>query len=309
MNDQPSARRTSKKDDLTVIKGIREARQRILRQALSVQTYDDLANSAPEDILMAFKAAGQSIARASVESWIAEARRLAATRSKANAKQYNSRSAKSQSVALFFLEFLTPQELGQTPAYSTRVHYMEQDWDEVIEGIDPLIIWSHMSDVLNEKAPHLARALKASVEAHMAEKAAPGAPPRRRPRIPTPADSPQEKRLRDALREVERVVGNPVGAGTFQSAATLTPLSPTKRTPGLVAAPMMSAPAQADVPSNLEATGDRLQYYLHKYGMGVEEARVPQPQAQTQRTETAVKPGDNIEEIKLARYIARYGRV
>jgi hypothetical protein len=65
-------------DDLTTISGIKEKRQHLLRQALNVRTYGDLAHLSVDLIESAFRTEGKIVSRRAIQQWIAQARRLAA---------------------------------------------------------------------------------------------------------------------------------------------------------------------------------------------------------------------------------------
>jgi hypothetical protein len=65
-------------DNLTLIAGIGDKRQQLLRQSLHVRTFLDLANLPAAKIEAAFKAEGQIISRDMIDQWIAQAKELAA---------------------------------------------------------------------------------------------------------------------------------------------------------------------------------------------------------------------------------------
>lgn len=68
----------SEHDELTVIKGIGEAKQQWLHEA-NVHTLQDLAALSPDELETALAAAGRRATRSEIESWIAQAKVLAAT--------------------------------------------------------------------------------------------------------------------------------------------------------------------------------------------------------------------------------------
>lgn len=61
---------------LNPIKGIGPARQRLLRELLSIHTVQDLAAASAETIELLLRGAGQSITRAKAADWITQARHL-----------------------------------------------------------------------------------------------------------------------------------------------------------------------------------------------------------------------------------------
>jgi hypothetical protein len=63
-------------DDLTIIKGIKDTRQQLLRDALGIRTFRELAVTSPERIFAAFRAQAQPISRATITQWIEQARIL-----------------------------------------------------------------------------------------------------------------------------------------------------------------------------------------------------------------------------------------
>jgi hypothetical protein len=65
-------------DDLTLISGIANKRQQLLRQSLNIRTFLDLANLSIAEIEAAFKAKGQIVSRDTIEQWQRGARELAA---------------------------------------------------------------------------------------------------------------------------------------------------------------------------------------------------------------------------------------
>jgi hypothetical protein len=65
-------------DDLTVINGIKEKRQKLLRKSLNVRRYQDLANLPVDEIVSTLKAENNIISENEVKRWIAQAGKLAA---------------------------------------------------------------------------------------------------------------------------------------------------------------------------------------------------------------------------------------
>ena len=65
-------------DDLTIITGIKEKRQQLLRQSLNIHTFQDLANCSADEIEAVFKTEGQVVARKLIEQWIVDAQKYAA---------------------------------------------------------------------------------------------------------------------------------------------------------------------------------------------------------------------------------------
>jgi hypothetical protein len=115
-------------DDLTVIKGIKDVRQAWLREQLQVMTYADLAALSVEQIVLALRADGRSVARKTVEFWIKTAADLMDERVETAVSQPKPlRLTEWQPFASFVVEFQERKLAGQPKTQRTKVHYMEAD--------------------------------------------------------------------------------------------------------------------------------------------------------------------------------------
>lgn len=122
-------------DDLTVISGIKEKRQQLLRDSLNVRTYLDLAELSIEEIESALKAEGQIVSRDAIREWIAQAKERAATvnSSSQHDKEHTGDSEWTQ-FASFVVAFETRKVDDQIEEKRTTVHYVEEDTGETWQG-------------------------------------------------------------------------------------------------------------------------------------------------------------------------------
>ncbi len=137
-------------DDLTVIKGIGPTRQEWLRKSFDIQTYNDLAALSPDELEIQLKAEGRIAARAELEGWLIQAKRLAnqanvsspALLSSPRSLAMNNPLVDSvnhwQAFASYVVEFQTRTlEAAQSmPEYRTVVHHMEADIGQTWPGIN-----------------------------------------------------------------------------------------------------------------------------------------------------------------------------
>jgi hypothetical protein len=317
MTSKRGTRERTPQDDLTVIKGIKESRQHLLRSKLAVHTYDDLAQASAEVILGAFKAEGQPITLDSVRGWIAEAARLASTRAahKRESARAAAQDSQWQTLGLFFIEFQAQRDPTRGPIYRTKIHNYKRDIDHVLDGVAAGTVWAYLRQELEQDAPHLAALLHEEARAQPAAMTA-------EPVLPPP--TPPETRLHDVLAELETLIH-----GETQPRAMLSEQPP-------------SAPTPQVSDNGIDLTHARLQYYLDKYEQR-EVAMNPQtpPEAPTDRltrlrqylekygdgtTPVLVaavpaleQPGDNdassdeeqpkMADEKLQSYLAKYGQV
>ena len=135
-------------DDLTVIRGIGLARQKVLRELLDINTYQDLAELPVSEIESRLKAEGQIVSRKSIESWVTQAKDLAGRTGRTDQPDYQSpeenESGKSYSqgredgwkpFASFVIEFQSREIDNKRDEHRTTVHYMEEDTGTVWSGI------------------------------------------------------------------------------------------------------------------------------------------------------------------------------
>ncbi len=137
MNDQP-AHRPDHVDELARIKGIKDARQQLLRDKLGIRTFHDLANASPEVILSLFRAENHPVSLSSVEAWIREAAQLAPTSVPPVPAPLPTapRGEDWHAFALFVVEFQERTSTDGVVERRTKVHHMETDQDSVWEGMD-----------------------------------------------------------------------------------------------------------------------------------------------------------------------------
>jgi hypothetical protein len=135
-------------DDLTVIRGIGLARQKVLRELLDIYTYQDLAELPVSEIESRLKAEGQIVSRKSIESWVTQAKELAERTGRTAQPDFESpevnESGKSYSqaredgwrpFASFVIEFQTREIDSERYERRTTVHYMEEDTGTMWSGI------------------------------------------------------------------------------------------------------------------------------------------------------------------------------
>lgn len=282
-----------KADDLTVIKGIKETRQQLLRKALNIHTYDALAEASAAVVLAAFRAEGQPVTLASVEAWIAEAARLASTRAaqKREASKPSSAGDEWQPLGLFFVEFQGRRDPTRTPEYRTKIHHMETDTDDYLSGLDAADAWMVMAEKLSAEAPHLAAAMRTTVSA-------PGTTQTidkvETPPAPDTATAP-EARLHEVLARLQSLVQG-------------------ESMPPTIAAAAPQASAHAETAHAHEAENSQLQRYLEKYGDGITPATQRHPAtaggtsvAAQNRLAAEPTTAASIKDAKLAHYLEKYG--
>jgi hypothetical protein len=125
--------KAAESDDLTVIEGIGAQRERLLREALGIRTYEALAALSAADAESRLRAEGQVASRSVIEAWIARARELA--RGGKSAQQ------DWRPFAQFVVEFQRRDDAkagAKQPVvrYRTQVHDIEADETKRWAGID-----------------------------------------------------------------------------------------------------------------------------------------------------------------------------
>jgi hypothetical protein len=124
--------RAAEPDDLTVIEGIGAQRERLLREALGIRTYEALATLSAADVESRLRAEGQVASRSVIEVWIARARELA--------KGGKSAQQDWRPFAQFVVEFQRRDAKAgaKQPVvrYRTQVHGIEADETKRWAGID-----------------------------------------------------------------------------------------------------------------------------------------------------------------------------
>jgi hypothetical protein len=150
------------RDDLTVIKGIGPVREKWLAETLAVSSFGELAALSVDEMEAELKAAGKIASRHEIETWIAQAREIAAANVEARPieieKETNSfvendaveRLKKVDKTtgpvalsteeawkpkASFVIEFQTRKGLDQAAEWQTVIQYMESDIEASWTGI------------------------------------------------------------------------------------------------------------------------------------------------------------------------------
>jgi hypothetical protein len=131
--------------DLSEINGIGPVRARWLEATFGVRNARDLATLSPDDIERRLKAEGRStVSRATIESWLADARRHASQAKRGGTTRKPTRPGKKSAVerpvewrpvASFVLEFQS-RAGGAEERWRTAGHYVEQDLDQTWPGLD-----------------------------------------------------------------------------------------------------------------------------------------------------------------------------
>lgn len=150
------------RDDLTLIKGIGQARKTWLAETFDVSSFAGLAALTVDEIETALKASGKLSSRLEIESWIAQAQALAATSTAAQpaeAEQENGELVENgrhsplinregnidamalprgawQPVASFVVEFQSRNGQETAAEWRTVAHYMEADSGASWPGIE-----------------------------------------------------------------------------------------------------------------------------------------------------------------------------
>jgi hypothetical protein len=140
-------------DELTLIKGIGEARQQWLRDRLNVVSFQALAALSVEEIEAQLKEDNQIVSRAAIESWIAQAARLAG--SSAPRHPAMSRESGWKPVASFVVEFQEHEVEGER---RTRVHHVEADKNRMWSGIEHEELCAWMVQQLGGQADQIPEA-------------------------------------------------------------------------------------------------------------------------------------------------------
>jgi hypothetical protein len=148
-------------DDLTVIAGIKQARQRWLREVLGVHTYQDLATLSASQIQSRLKADGQIVSRSAIEGWLIKAKELASSTGSSAVPTLQSTGQAANSpgseqgwkpFASFVVEFQAREVEGQAYERRTAVHYMEQDVGADWPGIESSRLCHWMVDQIGGEA-------------------------------------------------------------------------------------------------------------------------------------------------------------
>jgi hypothetical protein len=137
-------------DDLTAIKGIKQARQQWFRDTFKVRTFGDLAALTVDEIETRLKAEKQIPSRSNIEVWVAEAKRLAENPALAAATKANLHSSEDgwKPFASFIVEFQEKEGLVER---RTHVHHMESDQNHNWLGISQQDLSAWMMQQLGDR--------------------------------------------------------------------------------------------------------------------------------------------------------------
>jgi hypothetical protein len=129
---RPEDTKAGDSDELTAIEGIGAQRERWLREALGVGTYEALATLSAADIEARLRAEGKAVSRSEIEAWIGKARELAADAETAHQDW--------RPFAQFVVEFQRGEVVkagAKRPIvrYRTQVHDIEADETKRWAGI------------------------------------------------------------------------------------------------------------------------------------------------------------------------------
>ena len=207
------------RDDLTVIPGIGPVRQRWLREALGVETYEDLAAFSADELEARMKAAGRSVSRSDIERWIGEAQRLASPEPTEAGDELVGNEAPEEAApeeekwrpfASFVVEY---QKREEGEERRTTVHHMEEDKDASWPEIVRIELCQWMLEQIGEPAPDLEEEMRAQdrerLEEELEEREAEArrqleqALVEERARMQQTAQEEVEARRAEALRQLE----------------------------------------------------------------------------------------------------------
>lgn len=273
MMRQPSPPGVS--DDLTRIKGIKDTRQQLLRDALGIRSFGDLASASPERIFAAFRAQAQPISRATIEQWIEQARILMTAPGDqsddeapliANPQEW-------RALAQFGIIIQQRTTVDGVQEYRTNAYHQEADEDQHWAGVA-------LSDVLGWIDERIDPAWRTMGTPPQQAEALPSVQPG-----PTPTLVPDAPRTATALNPHERL--HRLIAKTEQ--VLNAPLPPT--TPPRASAPVPSVVDEAQsAPSDAQ---DRLQHYLRKVAM--EQPPAPPKTAKRASVPVMIEPSEVAE--------------
>lgn len=142
-------------DDLTAIKGIGETTQAWLRKHLNVRRYGDLAALSAEDLEGRMKAEGRIVSRSQIDSWVVQARELAASAAALPAADPDEAEAGGRqtwkTIATFVVVFEEQEVEGQLVVRS-EAHHMEADRTQRWTGIQPAELGRWIVTQLGDRA-------------------------------------------------------------------------------------------------------------------------------------------------------------
>jgi hypothetical protein len=160
-------------DDLSAIRGIGPARQRWLRDSFDAQSYQDMVGLSVDRIESKLKADGQIVSRTAIETWLAQARELAA-RSSRNPRSDPEPAAEPASrgthsiaredgwepFASFVIEFQVHKAKEEVREIRTAIHHIESDTDTYWPGIETSQVCQWIADQLPADVQEQSRAVR-----------------------------------------------------------------------------------------------------------------------------------------------------
>jgi hypothetical protein len=125
-------------DDLKKLKGIGPARDQWLRDTFHVRTFHDLASLSADEIDLQLKAEGKVVTLSTIETWVAEAARLASQAEHGEPQTAEEMRPAAREgwkpFASFVVEF-QERETETGTVQQTVVHHMEADQSETWPGV------------------------------------------------------------------------------------------------------------------------------------------------------------------------------
>ncbi len=118
--------------DLTKIRGIGEARQKILHRHLNINYYDDLIKLDIDNALQLLRKKSEAVSRDMLQSWVEEAKQLS--------KREQTRSLENgwQAAATFVVDYQEKVSSNEESIYRTTVHHIQPDNTRFWETVDSI---------------------------------------------------------------------------------------------------------------------------------------------------------------------------
>jgi hypothetical protein len=128
-------------DDLTAIKGIKQARQQWFRDTFNAHTYADMAALSANEVEARLKAEKQIPSRSMIEAWLEQARLFART---PELVEQENQIAKTEErwrpVASFVIEFQVREAEDGSRLQRTTAHHVETDTNRIWQGIEQVAL-------------------------------------------------------------------------------------------------------------------------------------------------------------------------
>jgi hypothetical protein len=139
LSKQSAVAVNTKFDDLTAIKGIREARQQWFRDTMKVNTYIDFAMLSVDQIEAGLKVERQFPSRNMIAAWIAQAKALAemGENQTGSTKRDAAVIPRWKSLASFVIEFQEVENKDGSREQRMTAHHIETDKNHVWWEIEP----------------------------------------------------------------------------------------------------------------------------------------------------------------------------